>query len=210
MRESRHFPPRGGPGANRRAAWENAGMTDVPPLPELHSERLRLRALRADDRDGLFALYSDPEVTRYWSFPAWTDPAQADAWLAERLPLGPPSVYAWALTEPGQDRLIGTTALFALAGPMHRAELGYSLARSHHGRGLASEAVRLALAFAFGTLGLERIEADVDPRNLASCRLIERLGFQREGLLRDRWRVGDEFADSAIYGLLRRDYREAA
>ena len=82
--------------------------------------------------------------------------------------------------------------------------------RDRQGRGLASEAVRQALDFGFGTLGLERVEADVDPRNGASCRLLERLGFQREGLLRNRWRVGDEFADSVIFGLLRGQYREAA
>ena len=75
---------------------------------------------------------------------------------------------------------------------------------------LAIEAVRCALDFGFGTIGLERIEADVDPRNLASCRLAERVGFQREGLLRDRWRVGGEFADSILYGLLRGEYRRAA
>lgn len=185
-------------------------MTPAPPLPDLASDRLRLRALRAGDLHDVFALYSDPEVTRYWSFAAWTDLSQAQAWLDERLPWGPPSVYAWAITEPVDDRLLGTTALFALAGPMHRAELGFSLRRSHQGRGLAGEAVRLALDFAFDTLGLARIEADVDPRNTPSCRLVERFGFQREGLLRDRWRVGGEFADSIAYGLLRADYRRLA
>jgi RimJ/RimL family protein N-acetyltransferase len=108
------------------------------------------------------------------------------------------------------DRFIGTTALFALAGPMHRAELGYSLLPSRQGQGLASEAVRLALGHAFDVLGLERIEADVDPRNQASCRLLEKLGFQREGVLRNRWRVGGEFADSIIFGLLRHEYAGAA
>lgn len=186
-------------------------MDAFPALPVLESDRLRLRLrpLRAGDADALYALYSDPEVARFWSFPAWTRREQAEAWLAERLPLGPPSVYAWALATP-DDVLAGTTALFALAGPMHRAELGYSLRRELQGRGLATEAVRMALGFAFGRLGLERIEADVDPRNLASCRLLERLGFRREGLLRNRWRVGGEFADSVIFGLLRDDYREAA
>ncbi len=185
-------------------------MDTFPALPVLETDRLRLRPLRAGDVDALFALYSDPEVARYWSFPAWTRREQAEAWLAERLPLAPPSVYAWALADRGDDTLLGTTALFALAGPMHRAELGYSLRRDRQGRGLATEAVRMALGFAFGTLGLERVEADVDPRNEASCRLAERLGFQREGLLRNRWRVGGEFADSILYGLLRNEYRRVA
>lgn len=185
-------------------------MSAAPPLPVLESDCVRLRPLRAGDVDDLFAVFSDPAVTRYWSTTAWTLRAQAEAWLAERMALVPPSAYGWALCDPADDRLVGTTALFALAGPLHRAEIGYSLRRDRQGRGLATEAVRLALRFAFGTLGLERIEADVDPRNTASCALAERLGFRREGLLRNRWRVGDEFADSVLYGLLRHEYREAA
>ena len=178
--------------------------------PVLESDRVRLRPLLASDAADVFALYSDPEVCRYWSFAPWTALAQAEAWLAERMPMRPPSVYGWALTEPGEDRFIGTTALFSLSGPNARAELGYSLLPSRQGRGLAREAVRLAIDHGFGPLGLERIEADVDPRNEPSWRLLEHFGFQREGLLRNRWRVGGEFADSWIYGLLRPDYRSAA
>ena len=65
----------------------------------------------------------------------------------------------------------------------------------------------MALAHAFGPLGLRRIEADIDPRNAPSCTLAERMGFVREGLLRERWRVADELQDSALYGLLARDWR---
>ena len=186
-------------------------MVDIPQtLPVLESERIRLRPLRLDDAEEVFAMFSDTEVTRFWSFSAWTAPAQADAWLAERIGWGPPSVFGWAMADRSDDRFIGTTALFSLSGPLHRAELGYSLAPSRQGQGLATEAVRRALDFGFDVLGLERVEADVDPRNEASCRLAERLGFQREGLLRNRWRVGGEFADSILYGLLRNEYRRAA
>jgi ribosomal-protein-alanine N-acetyltransferase len=178
--------------------------------PVLESAQVRLRPLRADDAADVFALYSDAEVCRYWSFAPWTTLAEAEAWLAERIPMRPPAVYGWALTEPAEDRFIGTTALFSLNGPNRRAELGYSLLPARQGRGLAREAVRLALDHAFGSLGLERVEADVDPRNQPSWRLLEHFGFQREGLLRNRWRVGGEFADSWIYGLLRADYRSAA
>ncbi len=184
--------------------------TDPIDPPVLESDRVRLRPLRVDDAADAFALYSNAEVCRYWSFAPWTTLAQAEAWLAERLAMRPPAVHGWALTESGDDRLIGTTALFSLSGPNQRAELGYSLLPSRQGRGLAHEAVRLALVHAFGPLGLERVEADVDPRNEPSWRLLERFGFQREGLLRNRWRVGGEFADSWIYGLLRADYRSAA
>ena len=62
------------------------------------------------------------------------------------------------------------------------------------------------MRFAFEELGLRRIEADVDPRNEASIRLLERLGFQREGYLRERWLVDQEINDTVFYGLLRREW----
>jgi len=186
-------------------------MADVPtPLPVLEGERIRLRPYREDDARAIFALYSDPDVTRYWSFPAWTRREQATDYLAARMALETPAVYAWALAEREGDRLVGTTTFFSLSGPHKRAEVGYSLLPSRQGRGLASEALRLALAHAFGPLGLERIEADVDPRNEASWRLLEKLGFRREGLLRNRWRVNGEVCDSYLYGLLREDYAGTA
>ena len=110
------------------------------------------------------------------------------------------------LFERDSDRLIGTTTLFSLNGPQRRAEIGYSLGRASQGQGLAAEALRGAIGHAFSELGLERIEADVDPRNESSWRLLERLGFRREGLLRNRWRVDGEVNDSYIYGLLKPEF----
>lgn len=178
--------------------------------PVLEGQAVRLRPLREGDAGAIFALYSDPEVCRYWSFAPWTEPAQAVAWLAERMGWRPPATYGWALADARDDQLVGTVSLFALSSPNRRAELGYSLLPARQGRGLAREGVRLALDFAFGPLELERVEADVDPRNEASWRLLEHFGFRREGLLRHRWRVGDTFADSWIYGLLRNEHRRAA
>jgi RimJ/RimL family protein N-acetyltransferase len=68
------------------------------------------------------------------------------------------------------------------------------------------EALVAVVDYAFGPLGLRRLEADTDPRNLASQRALERLGFTREGLLRERWQVGDEISDTALFGLLAREW----
>ena len=182
----------------------NAALPAV--LPVLESTRLRLRPYRDSDTDGVFALYSDPRVTRYWSHAPWTERAQAEKYIATRLELEVPAVYAWAVAERDTDVFVGTTTLFSLNGPQRRAEIGYSLLAEQQGRGYAREALRLAIAHAFDLLGLERIEADIDPRNLASCALVEALGFQREGLLRNRWRANDEISDSAIYGLLKDEF----
>lgn len=179
-------------------------MADAPPL--LQGPRIRLRPLRGDDVDALHALFSDPGVTRYWSFQAWSRRAQAEQYLAERLALQPPAVHGWAIAAEG-DVLVGTLTLFVLDGPPRRGEIGYALRSDRQGLGLASEALRLAIGFAFDALDLGRIEADVDPRNLASWRLLERLGFRREALLHDRCRAGNEVGDAAIYRLQRQDWR---
>jgi RimJ/RimL family protein N-acetyltransferase len=171
--------------------------------PTLESARLRLRAYRADDVDAIFRLYSDPRVMRYWSFPPWTDRAQAEAYLQRALgEMAEGRALPWAIANLSDDKLVGTTTLFALDGVQGRAEIGYSLDPKLQGQGMASEMLRTALSYGFDILRLRRIEADVDPRNTPSCRLLERLGFRLEGLLRARWRVAGEICDTALYGLL--------
>lgn len=183
----------------------NATILDVP---ELAGPRLRLRALDTRDADALFAMRADPLVMRYWSQPPWRERAQAIEYI-ERMQREREHVefYPW-VTALDDDVLIGTCSLFALSREHGRAEIGYALRREFWGRGLAQDMLALALTHAFDAIGLNRIEADIDPDNAASCRLAERLGFTREGLLRERWRVDGGVQDTALYGLLAREWRE--
>jgi len=180
----------------------------LSPIPELAGARVRLRALAARDADALFALHSDERVMKYWSFPAWTERAQAVAHIErmarERTQM---EFYPWVATLPGDDTLVGTCSLFGVHRDHLRGVIGYALSPSLWGRGLASDMLALALGHAFDGIGLNRIEADIDPENVASCRLVERAGFKREGYLRERWRVGGGVQDTALYGLLRSDRR---
>ena len=185
-------------------------MSVVAPvaLPVLDSTRLRLRELRENDAAALLAVYGDMEAMRYWSGSPWTGIAQAHAHLqraARDLHSG--GVLPWAIADRANDELIGTLTLFKLDRDHRRAEIGYVLGPAYWGKGLASEALRLVLHHAFDALQLERIEADTDPRNASSRRMLERLGFVQEGTLRKRWFVNDEWCDTAIYGLLREDFR---
>ena len=183
-------------------------MSPRLPQPELSSPRLRLREVRDGDAAALFAIHSDARVMRYWSYPAWTELKQAEQKIADiqrqRREL---DMLVWAIADADTDLLIGSSAIFYMDLTQARAEIGYSLHPDWQGRGLASEALHLILGYAFTELGLRRIEADIDPRNLPSCRLVERFGFVREGLLRERWQVNGEICDSAIYGLLRQDFK---
>lgn len=186
-------------------------MHDAPAdrLPLLAGHRTRLRGIEDGDFDDYYALHADPRVMRYWSFPPWTHPDQAATPFATaRSGRNPDRLLCWAI-DAGDGRLVGTVTLYAIERPHQRACIGYALHAGHWGRGLATEAVALALQHGFGTLGLHRVEADIDPRNHASCRLAERLGFTREGLVRERWYVAGERCDTALYGLLAHEWRVA-
>ena len=170
----------------------------------LETERLRLRPFAAADDEALFAMFSDPRVMRYWSSPPWTSIEQAREMLARDANAMPAGEYIrLGLEIRGEDRLAGMCTLFNFVAQCRRAELGYGLASARWGRGYMHEALTALLEFGFGELNLHRVEADVDPRNLASCRSLERLGFLKEGHLRERWIVGNEVSDSSLYGLLR-------
>ena len=187
-------------------------MTTTPTsgVPVLETPRLRLRPYRAEDAEAMFALYSDARVMRYWSFPPWTELAQARVYLDRALAgMDSGEIFPWAIAERESDRLIGALTLFSLHVEQLRAEVGYSLSPDYQGRGLAAEALRCGLACAIDGLGLVRVEADIDPRNEPSARLLEKLGFQREGLLRKRWRVNGEVCDTAFYGLLAEEFVRA-
>ena len=182
----------------------------LPPasdrLPTLEGARVRLRAPRQSDAAAVFRVYSDPQVLRYWSHGPWTDTAQADDWIARSWTGFAERAYLqWVVARSEDDAVIGSTTLFGCRAQHRRCEIGYALAAAHWGRGYAREALALALAEAFGPLRLHRVEADIDPRNLASIRLVETLGFRHEGTLRARYHVGAEVQDSAIYGLLASD-----
>lgn len=176
-------------------------------LPTIQAERLHLRWLEPADAEDLYRIFSDPEVMKFWSTPPLTEPAQARE-LVDQIhrSFGEHSLYQWGVALHEGDRVIGTCTLAHLDPKNQRAELGFALARDEWGKGLMREALGALIAFAFGPLDLARLEADVDPRNAASLGLLEHLGFVREGMLRERWRVAGQIQDSVMLGLLRREW----
>jgi len=185
--------------------------TDFSAAPPLAGARVALRALSLDDAPALFAIFSDRSVTRYWSRPPMTHLAQARA-LVRDVHAGYRSgeLLQWGVTRPDEREVIGTCTLFHFSRACRRAELGYALASRHWGQGLMHDALCTLVAHAFDTLDLLRLEADIDPANAASARALARLGFVKEGHLRERWIVGDVVTDSEVYGLLRREWRNPA
>ena len=179
-------------------------------LPTIEAERVLLRWLDERDVPRLFDIFSRPEVTRFWSWPAFEQTAQAKDLLDSiHEVFNERSLFQWGVVHRALDLLIGTSTLARIDHSNGRAELGFALHPDHWGGGLMKEAVTALIDYSFNELGLRRLEADVDPRNARSIALIEKLGFQREGFLRERWHVNGEIQDAVFYGLLAREWRAA-
>lgn len=189
-------------------------MTPAPPMRStgmLVAGRVKLRRLEDRDADALFALYSDPEVMRYWNHAPWTTIAQARMAIDEaRADYASGASLHYAIELSATGMLIGSCALYAFVAQNRCASLGYLLSRAHWGQGYLSEAMRVLLEHAFTKLGLNRVEADVNRCNTGSAAALEKLGFRHEGRLRERWIVGGRKYDTDAYGLLRHDWRESA
>lgn len=177
-------------------------MTSFSELT-LHTNRLLLRPLRESDADALFRIHSDPQVMRYMSTPPWPSIDKAHELIArnkEAMAVGK-FIHLGLERKKGKD-LIGLCQLFKLSEQCRRAEIGYVLASSAWGQGYMHEALVALLNYGFTVLGLNRVEADIDPKNAASARSLLRLGFKKEGCLRERWIVEGQVSDSDLYGLL--------
>lgn len=174
----------------------------------LSTARLELRPLEEGDEDALFAIHSNPDFMRYWSSPPWATVDEGAKMIArDRREMADGLQVRLGIVLREGRRLIGTCTLFRIDRQCRRAELGYGIDPTLWRRGFMFEAVSALIDFGFAQLNLNRIEADIDPRNTASGKSLEKLGFVEEGFLRERWIVGDEVSDSALYGLLARDWR---
>jgi RimJ/RimL family protein N-acetyltransferase len=179
-------------------------------LTTITTSRLALRSISAADVDDFYAVYSNPEVMRYWSTPPLPN-REAASQLINEIDEGfkRQALLKWGIALRADNTLIGSVTLFHPDFTHRRAEIGYALGRPYWGQGYMQETLKAVLTYAFEELNFHRIEADVDPRNAASVKTLERLGFQREGYLRERWQVGGEIQDAYFYGLLRPDWDRA-
>lgn len=170
-------------------------------MPTLHTKRLVLRAARADDLDPLHAIFSDPRAMRYWDRPAYDAPGPTQAFLDWFMTPQPDTREEYILELDG--RCIGKAGVWA------RPEVGYILHPDVWGMGLAKEALEAILPRAFGKWPeQDHLTAETDPRNLASVRLLRRLGFRLiETRSRDFLYGGTEWCDTALYQCQRPEFQ---
>jgi len=177
------------------------------PFPELRSERLNLRQVLESDIDEVCELRSDEETMRY--IPRHL--AQTREHALEHIhqinqEIDTNKSINWGISLAGSDKLIGLIGLVRIKASSHRAEIGYILHQNYRGRGIMTEALGTILNYAFNTLDFNSVIAVIDPNNESSKKLLERNRFKKEAHLRENILYQGEFRDTAIYGLLKKEY----
>ncbi|MBV7582974.1 GNAT family N-acetyltransferase [Pseudomonas sp. PDM33] len=178
-------------------------MSAVPPFPELHGERFRLRAFTDADQPAVFRALSHPEVIRYYGVSYATVEATREQmeWF-ERLHREGSGIW-WAICRPeAPEEVVGGCGFNKWLPAHRRLSLGYWLLPEHWGQGVMSECLPLICRHAFRDMNVHRIEAEVEPENLASGRLLLRQGFTLEGRRRECEVKDGAFLSLDYYGLL--------
>jgi ribosomal-protein-alanine N-acetyltransferase len=173
-------------------------------FPALETARLLLRELNAGDGQALFAVFADDEVTRFYNVDTMDDVAPAQTIIARMRSRYTERVgIRWAIVDKADGRLIGTIGFNAIDASDHRAVVGYELARRAWGRGFATEALSRVVQYGHAKIGLNRIEAAVMKGNEASVRVLRKVGFEEEGILRAYGYWKAEYHDLRIFSILR-------
>lgn len=178
--------------------------------PTIQSDRLILRPLRPDDADAMHIAMSDAPLMTYWSSGPHKNVQETRDYITVNATEAQYRTWAITLKEDGtideklKDEALGWVVL--LDRRQSVKEIGYILRASHHGRGIAREAVHAIIQYGFDILDLRKIIADTDPDNIASNRVLTDMGFQKEGYMREEWETHLGVRDSLLWGLLRSDY----
>lgn len=177
--------------------------------PTLNTERLRLRPFEPRDKDAIYALQSNARVLKYWDAPPWNELSAADRFLESSKSIAEDDRGIRLVLERLSDgAFVGWCTIGGWNSTFRSATLGYCLMEAAWGQGYATEASNAVLGWAFETLNLNRVQGEADTRNHGSWMVMEKLGFTREGTLRQDCIVNGDISDTHVYGLLRAEWEE--
>ncbi|HEX2915637.1 MAG TPA: GNAT family protein [Chloroflexia bacterium] len=175
-------------------------------FPHLETDRLILRRIETADAKALLKLLSDREVLKTTDAPQLENLEQAN-WLIEGLEglFSTKAGIRWGITLKPKNTLIGTCGFNRFEYQHSHSGIGYELAKQYWGQGLMTEAVAAMVNYGFEALQLNRIEALTILDNIASIRVLQKLGFREEGILREYIYAHDRYNDVRIFSLLKRE-----
>ncbi len=172
-------------------------------FPILETDRLLLRQLTMDDVPVLFEMRTNPLTNLYTDRPKMKSLEEAAEKMKTIIALvDNRDGIAWAVDLKESKKQIGEISFWRLIKEHYRAEIGYSLHPDYWQKGYATEAAQAIIDYGFTTLNIHSIEANVNPNNVASIKLLEKMKFVREAYFRENYYYDGKFLDSAIYSLV--------
>ncbi len=179
-------------------------------LPTIETERLLLRKITLNDASDMFEYACNPEVSEYTMWSAHKSIEDTKYFLKSITKMYKRrELVDWGIVHKVEKKFIGTCGFVEWSMTHSRAEIGYALSRSYWGEGYMSEAVNAVIEFGFREMLLNRIEAKCKVSNIGSARVMEKVGMQLEGILRQHIFVKGEYWDLKIYSILRDDFLAA-
>lgn len=176
-------------------------------LPTIETERLLLRKITLNDANDMFEYGSDPHVSEYTTWSTHTSIEDTKYFIKSLLKMYKKrELVDWGIVHKAEKKIIGTCGYVEWSMTHSRAEMGYALSRKYWNQGYMSEAVNAMMEFGFREMHLNRIQAKCQVNNIASARVMEKVGMQLEGILRQQLFVKDEYWDLKIYSILRDDF----
>ncbi len=173
----------------------------------IESERLLLRPVLLSDNEQMFAYRSDAETNKYQGFIP-TKLSEVNAFIAKN-PININLSQSWfqlVIIEKASDQIIGDLGIHFIGDYNQQCELGITISRKFHGRGLATEALKAMIDYLFTTLKKHRIIGSVDPENTSSIALLQRLGFRKEAHFKKSLFINGAWLDDVIFGLLKEEW----
>jgi ribosomal-protein-alanine N-acetyltransferase len=177
-------------------------------FPRIETDRLVLREMKIDDVDFYFRHFNNDKIVEGSCFqgPKSLEVAERELQLYCINPFLENRGIRWGIVRKGDAELIGTCGFYDWVKTDYRAEIGYDLDPAYWGRGLMTEALRIVLVYGFKKMGLNRVQAIIESRNIRSLQLIRRLGFKKEGVLRQKSFFNGTFRDDVCFSLLRGEW----
>ncbi|WP_191566602.1 GNAT family N-acetyltransferase [Metabacillus idriensis] len=176
-------------------------------FPEIETERLRLRNIEQKDAQSIFQYFSQQEVTKFYGMDSFKTIEDAEN-LIHSFQLGFQSnkMIRWGIALKDTDELIGTCGFHSISKKYKRAEVGYEVSNQQWGKGFVQEALKAIFTFGFQDMGFIRIGAVVMIENKPSRKVLEKLGFNEEGILRNYIIQNEIPYDVIMHSLLKEEW----
>ena len=186
-------------------------MEEFGEFPQLETDRLILREMTLDDVEFYFRHFNNDRVVEgsCFSGPKSLEAAKEELELYCIKPFKENRGIRWGIVRKEDNELIGTCGYYDWIKTAHRAEIGYDLNPAYWGQGIMTEALRAVLKHGFEKMGLNRIQVIIDSKNTRSLKLVHRLGFKKEGVLRQSSYFNGQFLDDVCFSLLKKEWTKS-